>query len=170
MRIYFTVFVIAFVAVAIWGWSVQKGVRVTATRTDNELRTLGWAVLAYADANGGAFPMDLAALKSVGAARESISLAPPSDGGGWPTRRSDALQGHEPSDLDASARSILIAWGTDPGMPPYFKPDGLPTHVGTGLEVNGWLAALGKRGGAPVSQGAAQPDAPSASQSPPKQP
>lgn len=153
MRIYFGVFVIAFIAVGIWGWSVQQGVRVTAARTDNELRTLGWAVLAYADANGGAFPMNLAALKTVGAAPESISLAPPGEGEGWPTKRSEALHGHEPSDLDASARSILIAWGTDPGMPPYFKPDGLPTHVGTGLEVNGWLAALGKRGGPPSSQG-----------------
>jgi hypothetical protein len=145
MRVFFVVFGISMVLAIGWGWWIVQGVRVTAQRTDTQMRTLAWATLAYADEHGGQFPTNEAAMRSIGVIPESIRLAPGADEGTWPTSRREALLGQDPASLEESFRAILVAWGADPTIPPYFKPDGLPTLVGTNTEVNGWLDAVRKR-------------------------
>jgi hypothetical protein len=145
MRGFFLFFGVSVVTAAIWGWWVVQGVRATAARTDTQMRTLAWATMAYADANEGFFPTSAESLKSVGVGPESITLAPPGGDAGWPVSRAEALRGAAPADLDSSLKVILVAWGPDSSVPPYFKPDGLPTLVGTNTEVNGWLDAMRKR-------------------------
>lgn len=154
---FFAVFAVSSVAAFIWARGVTQGVRVTAERTDVQIRTLAWAALAYADANEGHFPRSAEALKSVGTAVTSLRIHPAGADRMWPTSRDEALKGADPADIDASMRSIVIAWGPDDTIPPYLKPDGLPTMVGTNDEVNGWLDAFRTRGRAdgPDEDGAA---------------
>ncbi len=145
VRVFFVFFAVALVVVAIWGWTVMQGVRRTAARTDAQMRTLAWASLTYAAVHG-AFPSSAADLEQFGPGPESMPVAPPDGAASWPMARADALHGIAPADLTESFRAIVVTFGTDPGMPPFLKPDGLPTMVGTSDEVNGWLAAFGKRG------------------------
>lgn len=160
IRVYIVVFVIALIGVGIWGWQVVQRVRVTAHRTDAQMRTLAWASLSYAAAHG-VFPMNADDLKAFGAGPDSLTIAPANPAAGWPTSRADALHGESPADLTESLRAVVVTFGTDPGMPPFLKPDGLPTMVGTNDEVNGWLDAFGKRGKA-AATAPATPAAPTA--------
>jgi hypothetical protein len=150
MRAFFVFFGISVVVAAVWGWNVVQGVRVVAARTDTQMRTLAWAAMAYADANDGLFPTSNEALKSFGVGPDTIRLAPGESDGRWPTTRAIALKDAPPAELDASFRAVVVSWGPDPTIPPYLKPDGLPTLIGTNEEVNGWLDAMRKRQGGPT--------------------
>lgn len=141
-RVFLIVLVVASIATLFFGWWVIAGVRRTAAETDLRIRTIAWAALAYSSQNEGSFPMSEEELKAFGTGPASITLQDEANAAAWPTERSAALVGHEPADLDAAFRSIVVVWGTDRSMPPYLKSDGLPTRVGTGTEVNGWLSAM----------------------------
>lgn len=140
-RWFVVVLVVAGAATFVWGWWIARGVRVTAAETDRRIRTIAWATLSYYDAFG-AFPMSEEELLAFGAGGPAIA-PPPSAEGAWPARREEALAGAEAAELAQSLRSIVAVFGEDRGMPPYLRPDGLPTSVGTTALVNGWLAARG---------------------------
>lgn len=140
-RVFIAVLAVAGIGTFFFGWWIANGVRRTAAETDRRIRTIGWATLAYADEFGG-FPLAADELLAFGAGVESL---PDSPGTAWPVARSEALQGADPADLAESLRSIVAVWGEDRAMPPYLKPDGLPTSVGTTPMVNGWLAARAER-------------------------
>ncbi len=129
------------------GWIVVDRARASAHETDVRIRTLSWAALSYAAAFDGSFPTSEAQLRAWGTGPESIAIAPTDPTlGTWPTRQVDALHGETPRSLDDALHSIIVAWGTSSAMPPFLKPDGLPTQLGTSDEVNGWLYAFGHRG------------------------
>jgi hypothetical protein len=139
-RWFVVVLVVSGAATFIWGWWIARGVRVTAAETDRRIRTIAWATLSYYE-TFGAFPMSEEELLAFGAG--SASIAPPSAEAAWPASRDEALAGAEAADLSDSLRSIVAVFGEDRDMPPYLRPDGLPTSVGTTTLVNGWLAARG---------------------------
>ena len=141
LRLFVASLVLACVGTWFFGRWVVAQARENAQRTDTQIRTLAWAALAYAEANSGAFPMTADELRAFGVGPTTIT--PPGDAATetlpWPLDRSAALKGREPAALDDALRAILVTWGTDRTMPPYLKPDGLPTLHGTNTEVNGWL-------------------------------
>ncbi len=145
LRLFIIFFVGSAIFVSIWGWTVVQNVRVTAERTDTQIRTLAWASLSYA-ATHGVFPMTKEDIEAFGVGPESIAIAPGKEDGWWPTTRAEALRQQPPAEIPLSMQTILVAFGTGPAMPPYFKPDGLPTKIGTIEEINRWLESFGKRG------------------------
>lgn len=158
-RWFVVVLVVSGAATFVWGWWIARGVRVTAAETDRRIRTIAWATLSYYEAFG-VFPMSEEELLAFGAGGATIAPSPspsPSLGGEgegqWPATREEALAGAEAAELSESLRSIVAIFGEDREMPPYLRPDGLPTSIGTTTLVNGWLAA---RGGVLLT-----PDAPS---------
>jgi hypothetical protein len=60
-------------------------------------------------------------------------------------RRTEALHGEAPAPLEECFHAIVVVWGEHRGMPPYLKPDGLPTLHGTAHDVNAWLKAFADR-------------------------
>lgn len=155
LRVFIAFFLVSLVGVGIWGWTVVQGVRTIAHRTDTQMRTLAWASLAYA-AEFGRFPLNAQELQAFGPGPESIAIAPEATdpaaaAGAWPTSRAVALKEQPPADLAESMKTVLVTFGTDAAMPPYLKPDGLPTMIGTNDEVNGWLASFRKRFQTPES-------------------
>jgi hypothetical protein len=100
--------------------------------------------------------MSQADIEAFGPGPESIAIAPGKEDGWWPMTRAEALRQQPPADIPLSMKTILIAFGTGPEMPPYFKPDGLPTKIGTNDEINRWLESFGKRG-KPAAESAVSP-------------
>jgi hypothetical protein len=140
-RWFVVVLVVVGAATFVWGWWIARGVRVKAAETDRRIRTIAWATLSYYE-TFDAFPMSEGELLAFGAGGASIA-PPPSGAGDWPASREEALAGAEAAELTESLRSIVAVFGEDRAMPPYLRPDGLPTSVGTTTLVNGWLAARG---------------------------
>lgn len=134
-------FVATFACTLVIAWRSLGTVRATAAETDRRIRTLGWATLAYA-AEHGVFPLSAEELESFGIGPEAIAIA--SSEQAWPSTRIEALGGDVPSSLDDAFHSILVVFGDYRTMPPYLKPDGLPTTVGTSPQVNAWLESFGK--------------------------
>lgn len=134
-------FVVTGLFTLIVGWRTLSGVRETAYETDRRMRTLAFAVLAYAS-EFGQFPMSNEELQAFGLGPDEIAVV--SSKNEWPSKRDVAQQGAATSTLDDSIHSILIVYGDHRGMPPYLKPDGLPTKNGTGPEVNSWLESFGR--------------------------
>jgi hypothetical protein len=134
-------FVVMGLFTLIVGWRTLSGVRETAYETDRRIRTLAFAVLAYAS-EYGQFPMSNDELQAFGLGPDEIAVG--STKNEWPSKRDVAQRGEATTSLDESLHSILIVYGDHRGMPPYLKPDGLPTKNGTGPEVNSWLEAFGR--------------------------
>lgn len=140
-RSFVVVVAVAAVATSVWGWWIARGVRMTAAETDRRIRTIAWATLSYYE-TFDAFPVNEGELLAFGAGGASVA-PPPSGAGAWPASREEALAGAEAAELAESLRSIVVVFSEDRAMPPYLRPDGLPTSVGTTTLVNGWLAARG---------------------------
>ena len=81
------VFVIVSVAVFAWGLTVTQASRDTAKRTDAALRSVAWALLCHAQANGGMFPI------TDGGLAEPAAGATLAAGKPWPSTREAALGG-----------------------------------------------------------------------------
>lgn len=152
-RIFAVVLGIAAVAITIVGFEVTAGVRRTAVETDRSLRSLAWAMLAYAEVHGG-FPAGEEALLGFGAGGDAIGGEP---GETWPRNRADALAGLSAKPVPDALREIRVLWTASGAVAPYLLPDGLPSGIGTIDEVNGWLDARGKAGFA-LSAASAAPE------------
>ena len=144
-RAFIAVLVVASIAMVAVGWMVAGKIRGTAAETDRRLRTLAWATMSYVTANDGAFPLSIEELKAFGLGGETIALAPDADDTPWPTTRTAAMAGAQPSTYDEALVSIVVVFGDARDVPPYLKPDGLPTTVGTSAECNEWLKAMRAR-------------------------
>lgn len=138
-RVIIGLFIVTAVTTLVIATRTLSGVRASAAETDRRMRTLAWATLAYAS-EYGVFPQSAEELTAFGLGPETLSRA--ADGDQWPATRSAALEGKEPATLDDSFVSILVVFGDNRGMAPFLKPDGLPTTIGTGPRVNGWLEAF----------------------------
>ena len=153
------VFVIVSVAVFAWGLTVTQASRDTAKRTDAALRSVAWALLCHAQANGGMFPT------TDGGLAEPAAGATLAAGKPWPSTRESALGGLEPVALADARQVVGITWGTTPDVVPNLNTKGNPSGKGTEAAVNGWLAEFARdrvRGGTP----AAAPAAPERSKTP----
>jgi len=139
-RVFAVALGLAAVAVTIWGFRITANVRRTAVETDRSLRSLAWAMLAYAEAHG-TFPPAEEPLLAFGPGGEELAAEPAGD---WPRRRDAAMDGLEPKPLAATLREIRVLWTASGAVAPYLVPDGLPSRVGTIAEVNGWLDARGR--------------------------
>ncbi len=128
------VFVIVSVAVFAWGLTVTQASRDKARRTDAALRTVAWALLCHAQANGGTFPI------ADGGLVEPAAGATLAAGKPWPSTRESALGGLEPVDLSDAREVVGITWGTTPDVVPNLNTKGNPSGKGTEAAVNGWLA------------------------------
>jgi hypothetical protein len=147
------VFVIVSVAVFAWGLTVTQASRDTAKRTDAALRSVAWALLCHAQANGGMFPI------TDGGLAEPAAGATLAAGKPWPSTRESALGGLEPVALADARQVVGITWGTTPDVVPNLNTKGNPSGKGTEAAVNGWLAEYARdrvRTGSPASPTAPQ--------------
>jgi len=145
VRVFIVVLCATAVGTAVWGWQLVGNVRSVARLTDTRMRTLGWATLSYVSAHDGAFPTSNEELMAFGAGPETLGTPTPApasvEPAPWPLDRATALRGEPPQSLADCFHAIVVTWGSDRRMPPFLKPDGLPTLHGTNVEVNGWLDA-----------------------------
>jgi hypothetical protein len=146
------VFVLMSVSVFVWGMTIVRASRERAREADAALRSVAWAVLCYAHANGGAFPVADAALL---AAPEAAPGAGPPSGKPWPSTRDAALGGLPPVPVADALRTVGVTWGATPDVVPNINAKGSPTSFGTVEAVNGWLAeyARDRMRGAPEGSG-----------------
>ncbi|MBU3684192.1 MAG: hypothetical protein FGM39_09325 [Phycisphaerales bacterium] len=128
------VFVITSVAVFVWGLTVTQAARGKARDTDAALRTVAWAVLCYASANDGAFPV-----RDEQVALLDAATGPPT-GGQWPSTRESALGGLAPMATRDAVSAIGITWGSGPDVAPNLNTNGKSSTRGTVDTVNGWIA------------------------------
>jgi hypothetical protein len=128
------VFVISSVAVFAWGLTVTQKARDKARDTDSALRTVAWAVLCYASAHDGAFPVRDEQVASIDA-----EAGPPA-GGQWPSTRESALGGLAPMPTRDAVAAIGITWGSGPDVAPNLNTNGRSSTRGTVDAVNGWIA------------------------------
>ena len=134
-------FVVAWIATAIFGYIVVGNVRDTADDTDRNMRALAWASLAFACEHDGRFPSDEDELLSVQPLPESIPCVP-ATAGAWPTKRIEAFEGAHPPDLAGAAARLQLHFSSDGRFPPVVGNNGLPTRLGTQDEIKGWLWAF----------------------------
>ena len=133
------VFVLSWIGAAIFGYVVSVNVRKTAKRTDIALRSLTWAALVYACEHQGQFPSSEQELFSTQPLPDSISCVP-SEGGDWPSDRSQ-IMGEDPfpPDLAYASRKLKLYFASQGDMPPVFDANGMPTELGTIDELRKWL-------------------------------
>lgn len=135
------VFGAAIIATAIFGWIVVQNVRVTASRTDLDMRTVAWASIAWACEHDGRFPVDEGELLSMQSLPETISCVP-TGSESWPRTRQDALRGEDPPELEAALGRIRVYFSSDGALPPAISPGGLPMLLDTEDTVIGWLGSF----------------------------
>lgn len=131
-------FLVAAIAVTIWGFFVVGEARRTAARTDLEVRAMAWTLLAVA-ARDGAMPESEAALLDAAGRPRPDSIEPA--GAGFPTTRAAAGLSADASDLDLPSAFERVRVVFAAGSPPRVVVVGLPTENGTLDEVNGWIEA-----------------------------
>lgn len=131
-------FVLAAIAVTVWGFFVVGDARRIAEQTDREVRAAAWLVLVAADREGAMPRSDRDLLEAATALPESIAGDAEFR---WPAKPIDA--GLEPGEeivdwADAFGR-VRVVFAED--RPPKVTVVGLPTRSGTLDEVNGWIEA-----------------------------
>lgn len=131
-------FLVAAIAVTIWGFLVVGEARRTAARTDEEVRAMAWLLLAVAARDGAMPESEPAFLDAVG--RASPDTIEPA-GAGFPTTRRAAGVSEEVADLDLPAAFERVRVVFAAGSAPRVVVVGLPTENGTLDEVNAWLEA-----------------------------
>ncbi len=129
-------FVLAAIAVTVWGFFVVGDARRVAAQTDREVRAAAWLVLVAAD-RGGTMP------RSDGDLLEASAALPDSIAGDaefrWPAKAIDAglEPGEENVDWTEAFDRVRVVFAED--RPPKVTVVGLPTRNGTLDEVNGWI-------------------------------
>lgn len=132
-------FVLAAIAVTVWGFFVVGDARRIAAQTDREVRAAAWLLLVAADRNG-AMPQSQAALLAAAAAPMPPSIAGDADFR-WPAKSIDAglEPGEEAVDWSEAFDRVRVVFAED--RPPRVTVVGLPTRNGTLDEVNAWIEA-----------------------------
>ena len=143
-RIFKVIVSLLFVSViltGIFGWYIMQNVRVTARRTDLDMRCLAWASVAFACNNQGRFPTSREELFQVNPPPDSIDCAPAGESQNWPTTFAEAMRGETPPELDDAFRRLAMAFSSDGKLPPRIDPRGLPTLIDppTKDTVREWL-------------------------------
>ena len=138
------VFVLSWIATAIFGYVIYGNVLKTAKRTDVALRALTWTALAYACDHEGRFPSSQDEFFSFYPPPESISCIPTGDAS-WPTTRSEVMGDDPlPSDLVYASRKLKLYFASQGDMPPVFDANGMPTELGTIDDLRQWLDSFSK--------------------------
>ena len=136
------VFVLSWIGTAIFGYVIYGNVLETAKRTDVALRALTWTALAYACEHEGRFPSSEEELFSFTPVPDSISCVP-AVAGQWPTTRSEVLgEDPIPPDLAYASRKLKLYFASKGDMPPVFDANGMPTELGTIVELRQWLESF----------------------------
>ncbi len=136
------IFILSWIGTLIFGYVIYGNVRATAARTDNALRSLTWAALAYACEHEGRFPTSELELFSMEPLPERIDCRP-SLAGTWPSTRTEALLGNPPpEELAFASRKLKLYFSSDGALPPVFDANGMPTELGTIPLLKEWLSSF----------------------------
>lgn len=131
-------FVMVSLFVLVWGMFVTSGVRAQAAQADRALRSVGWAVLAYAQQHHGAFPTSDAALASA-----DLGVTLP-EGQGWPRTQQVALEGAAPMPLQEATGLLTVTWAPTSNLAPALAANGMATGIGTVDMVNEWIKSFAR--------------------------
>ena len=136
------IFVLSWIAAAIFGYRVSLNVRDTARETDTTMRALAWAALVYTCREDGRFPTDAQQLFSVQPLPDSLDCVP-SEIGAWPTTREELLGDRLfPDDLADASRKMKLYFSSDGTRPPVLDANGLPTELGTTQDIPLWFKSM----------------------------
>tara|TARA_B100001059_G_scaffold170808_1_gene170852 strand:+ start:1496 stop:1999 length:504 start_codon:yes stop_codon:yes gene_type:complete len=136
------IFVLSWIAAAIFGYIVSLNVRDTARETDTTMRALAWAALVYTCREDGRFPTDAQQLFSVQPLPDRLDCVP-SEIGAWPTTREELLGDRLfPDDLAEASRKMKLYFSSDGTRPPVLEANGLPTELGTTEDIPLWFKSL----------------------------
>lgn len=131
-------FVIAALAVTIWGFTVVSQARRTAADTDQDVRLAAWLTLVEADRTGSMPTADapMRRMLAEGWPREIGADEGSPDAPRWPRLIVDAGL---PEDLAGERIFEHVRMVFSPDRPPQVTVVGLPTRNGTLDEVNDWI-------------------------------
>ena len=133
------IFVVCWIAVAIFSYSIYGNVLQTASRTDLALRSLTWAALVYACDHDGRFPTSESELFATQPLPERIDCIP-AEAGLWPSTWKEVSEKSPPApDLAYASRKLRLFFASGGDMPPVIDANGLPTEHFTIDIVRGWL-------------------------------
>ncbi len=129
-------FLVAVVAVTVWGFFVVEEARQVAYRTDREVRAVAWRLLAMADRDGS-MPDSESRLADADGLELPGMIASPD--GQWPATPEAAGIDADGGTFNLASDQVRVVFEAD--RPPRVTVVGLPTRNGTLDEVNRWIEA-----------------------------
>ena len=154
-RIFVIGFLIFFLSsifyVLVFGFQVVNKAKSNAAETDSALRTVAWAIMVQAAADGE-FPVgdgglvDAVKVENLPGGYTGTEVAP------LPTERSQAMAGAPEMGLNEAMEMLVVEWPPDGSLAPVLTTGGRPSGIGTLVEVNAWLVGLARTMSADSSQ------------------
>ena len=137
-----SLFILAWIGTAIFGYRVYLNVLDTARETDTTMRSLAWAALVFTCREDGRFPTDAQQLFAMQPLPDRIDCDP-GETGSWPMTREELLGDRTfPDDLAYASRKMKLYFSSDGTRPPVLDANGLPTEVGTTQDIPLWFQSM----------------------------